>query len=188
MKLLTLICIAQRLPPGADSSLSSIDCYVAVYLPGRFFHLLNIQHPDLICHSLFLTGMPVVFPSWTWSVWVHLNVNIYIWGGGVLLFADLLFFFFGQRTVKWLICYLIVLYSHCQGLWSWIRVLESSTGRSSTSHIYWSSCATPGWTGRGWPCFTVCSHVAKTHDDWKPRWEYSLSLEICKWTALDVYV
>ncbi|XP_008050734.1 gamma-secretase-activating protein, partial [Carlito syrichta] len=30
--------------------------YVAVYLPGHFFHLLNIQHPDLICHSLFLTG------------------------------------------------------------------------------------------------------------------------------------
>ncbi|XP_048642155.1 gamma-secretase-activating protein isoform X8 [Marmota marmota marmota] len=29
--------------------------YVAVYLPGHFFHLLNIQHPDLICHSLFLT-------------------------------------------------------------------------------------------------------------------------------------
>ncbi|XP_027429088.1 gamma-secretase-activating protein isoform X3 [Zalophus californianus] len=32
------------------------DYYVAVYLPGHFFHLLNIQHPDLICHSLFLTG------------------------------------------------------------------------------------------------------------------------------------
>ncbi|XP_065794640.1 gamma-secretase-activating protein isoform X5 [Muntiacus reevesi] len=31
------------------------DYYVAVYLPGHFFHLLNIQHPDLICHSLFLT-------------------------------------------------------------------------------------------------------------------------------------
>ncbi|KAM9216577.1 gamma-secretase-activating protein isoform 1-T1 [Dugong dugon] len=34
----------------------NLDCYVAVYLPGHFFHLLNIQHPDLICHSLFLTG------------------------------------------------------------------------------------------------------------------------------------
>ncbi|XP_066898884.1 gamma-secretase-activating protein isoform X4 [Kogia breviceps] len=34
----------------------SLDYYVAVYLPGHFFHLLNIQHPDLICHSLFLTG------------------------------------------------------------------------------------------------------------------------------------
>ncbi|XP_064145972.1 gamma-secretase-activating protein isoform X2 [Loxodonta africana] len=32
------------------------DYFVAVYLPGHFFHLLNIQHPDLICHSLFLTG------------------------------------------------------------------------------------------------------------------------------------
>ncbi|XP_045876444.1 gamma-secretase-activating protein isoform X2 [Meles meles] len=34
----------------------NLEYYVAVYLPGHFFHLLNIQHPDLICHSLFLTG------------------------------------------------------------------------------------------------------------------------------------
>ncbi|XP_029418223.1 gamma-secretase-activating protein isoform X7 [Nannospalax galili] len=34
----------------------NIGYYVAVYLPGHFLHLLNIQHPDLICHSLFLTG------------------------------------------------------------------------------------------------------------------------------------
>uniref|UniRef100_A0A4X2L3I5 Gamma-secretase activating protein n=1 Tax=Vombatus ursinus TaxID=29139 RepID=A0A4X2L3I5_VOMUR len=34
----------------------NLDYYVAVYLPGRFFHLLNTQHPDLMCHSLFLTG------------------------------------------------------------------------------------------------------------------------------------
>ncbi|XP_064145973.1 gamma-secretase-activating protein isoform X3 [Loxodonta africana] len=34
----------------------NLDYFVAVYLPGHFFHLLNIQHPDLICHSLFLTG------------------------------------------------------------------------------------------------------------------------------------
>uniref|UniRef100_A0A7N9CXB7 Gamma-secretase activating protein n=1 Tax=Macaca fascicularis TaxID=9541 RepID=A0A7N9CXB7_MACFA len=34
----------------------NLDYYVAVYLPGHFFHLLNVQHPDLICHSLFLTG------------------------------------------------------------------------------------------------------------------------------------
>nr|XP_044992100.1 gamma-secretase-activating protein [Jaculus jaculus] len=34
----------------------NLGYYVAVYLPGYFFHLLNIQHPDLICHSLFLTG------------------------------------------------------------------------------------------------------------------------------------
>lgn len=39
----------------------NLDYYVAVYLPGHFFHLLNIQHPDLICHSLFLTGTAVVF-------------------------------------------------------------------------------------------------------------------------------
>nr|XP_042128836.1 gamma-secretase-activating protein isoform X2 [Peromyscus maniculatus bairdii] len=37
---------------------------VAVYFPGHFLHLLNIQHPDLICHSLFLTGnkMAAVLP------------------------------------------------------------------------------------------------------------------------------
>ncbi|XP_039095029.1 gamma-secretase-activating protein isoform X4 [Hyaena hyaena] len=34
----------------------NLDYYVAVYLPGHFFHLLNIQHPDLTCHSLFLTA------------------------------------------------------------------------------------------------------------------------------------
>ncbi|XP_025028983.1 gamma-secretase-activating protein isoform X3 [Python bivittatus] len=33
-----------------------LDSYVAAYLPGRFLHLLNTQHPDLICHSFFLTG------------------------------------------------------------------------------------------------------------------------------------
>ncbi|XP_076220372.1 gamma-secretase-activating protein isoform X3 [Aptenodytes patagonicus] len=32
------------------------DYYVAAYLPGQFLHLLNIQHPDLLCYSLFLTG------------------------------------------------------------------------------------------------------------------------------------
>ncbi|XP_006834463.1 PREDICTED: gamma-secretase-activating protein [Chrysochloris asiatica] len=39
-----------------DITFLNLDYYVAVYLPGHFFHLLNIQHPDLICHSLFLTG------------------------------------------------------------------------------------------------------------------------------------
>ncbi|NWS19539.1 GSAP protein, partial [Pachyramphus minor] len=34
----------------------NLDYYVAAYLPGQFLHLLNIQHPDLLCHSLFLTG------------------------------------------------------------------------------------------------------------------------------------
>ncbi|XP_045144883.1 gamma-secretase-activating protein [Echinops telfairi] len=34
----------------------NLDYYVAVCLPGHFFHLLDIQHPDLICHSLFMTG------------------------------------------------------------------------------------------------------------------------------------
>ncbi|NWH67019.1 GSAP protein, partial [Geococcyx californianus] len=34
----------------------NLDYYVAAYLPGHFLHLLNIQHPDLLCYSLFLTG------------------------------------------------------------------------------------------------------------------------------------
>ncbi|XP_060052339.1 gamma-secretase-activating protein isoform X2 [Erinaceus europaeus] len=39
-----------------DITFLNLDYYLAVYLPGHFFHLLNIQHPDLVCHSLFLTG------------------------------------------------------------------------------------------------------------------------------------
>ncbi|KAM6290897.1 gamma-secretase-activating protein isoform 2-T2 [Porphyrio hochstetteri] len=34
----------------------NLDYYVAAYLPGQFLHLLNIQHPDRLCYSLFLTG------------------------------------------------------------------------------------------------------------------------------------
>ncbi|NXF04074.1 GSAP protein, partial [Smithornis capensis] len=34
----------------------NLDYYVAAYLPGQFLHLLNIQHPDLLCYNLFLTG------------------------------------------------------------------------------------------------------------------------------------
>ncbi|KGL91558.1 Gamma-secretase-activating protein, partial [Charadrius vociferus] len=34
----------------------NLDYYVAAYLPGQFLHLLNSQHPDLLCYSLFLTG------------------------------------------------------------------------------------------------------------------------------------
>ncbi|NXS53715.1 GSAP protein, partial [Brachypteracias leptosomus] len=34
----------------------NLDDYMAAYLPGQFLHLLNIQHPDLLCYSLFLTG------------------------------------------------------------------------------------------------------------------------------------
>ncbi|XP_040591100.1 gamma-secretase-activating protein isoform X4 [Mesocricetus auratus] len=42
----------------------NLGCLVAVYIPGHFLHLLNIQHPDLTCHSLFLTGskMAAVLP------------------------------------------------------------------------------------------------------------------------------
>ncbi|XP_031235936.1 gamma-secretase-activating protein isoform X2 [Mastomys coucha] len=49
-------------PGSADSQVTNnitflnLGYFVAVYAPGHFLHLLNIQHPDLICHSLFLTG------------------------------------------------------------------------------------------------------------------------------------
>ncbi|XP_032044969.1 gamma-secretase-activating protein isoform X1 [Aythya fuligula] len=39
-----------------DVAFLNLDYYVAAYLPGQFLHLLNIQHPDLLCYSLFLTG------------------------------------------------------------------------------------------------------------------------------------
>ncbi|NXU54669.1 GSAP protein, partial [Turnix velox] len=34
----------------------NLDYYVAAYLPGRFLHLLNVEHPDMLCYSFFLTG------------------------------------------------------------------------------------------------------------------------------------
>lgn len=49
-------------PGSTDSQVANgitflnLGYFVAVYSPGRFLHLLNIRHPDLICHSLFLTG------------------------------------------------------------------------------------------------------------------------------------
>lgn len=49
-------------PGSTDSQVTNgitflnLGYFVAVYSPGHFLHLLNIRHPDLICHSLFLTG------------------------------------------------------------------------------------------------------------------------------------
>ncbi|XP_021240190.1 gamma-secretase-activating protein isoform X2 [Numida meleagris] len=43
-------------PQLKEVAFLNLDYYVAAYLPGQFLHLLNIQHPDLLCHSLFLTG------------------------------------------------------------------------------------------------------------------------------------
>ncbi|CAO2617106.1 Gamma-secretase-activating protein [Lemmus lemmus] len=43
----------------------NLGCFVAVHFPGHFLHLLNVQHPDFTCHSLFLTGnsnMAAVLP------------------------------------------------------------------------------------------------------------------------------
>ncbi|NXU88442.1 GSAP protein, partial [Xiphorhynchus elegans] len=41
----------------------NLDYYVAAYLPGQFLHLLNIQHPDLLCYSLFLTGEDAIIDT-----------------------------------------------------------------------------------------------------------------------------
>ncbi|XP_052029060.1 gamma-secretase-activating protein isoform X2 [Apodemus sylvaticus] len=58
-------------PGSADTQVPNgitflnLGCFVAVHSPGHFLHLLNIQHPDLICHSLFLAGndkMATVLP------------------------------------------------------------------------------------------------------------------------------
>ncbi|XP_040518053.1 gamma-secretase-activating protein isoform X3 [Gallus gallus] len=43
-------------PQLKEVAFLNLDYYVAAYLPGQFLHLLNIQHPDLLCYSLFLTG------------------------------------------------------------------------------------------------------------------------------------
>ncbi|XP_060160760.1 gamma-secretase-activating protein isoform X2 [Globicephala melas] len=63
----------------------SLDYYVAVYLPGHFFHLLNIQHPDLICHSLFLTGNSEVIDMLPHSPLQSLSGSLVLdWGSGKL--------------------------------------------------------------------------------------------------------
>ncbi|KFO37578.1 Gamma-secretase-activating protein [Fukomys damarensis] len=73
-----------------DITFLNLDFYVAVYLPGHFFHLLNIQHPDLICHSLFLTGnhtMANVLPQ---STLQSLSGSLVLdWGYGKLYRAAL---------------------------------------------------------------------------------------------------
>ncbi|XP_072327440.1 gamma-secretase-activating protein isoform X1 [Scyliorhinus torazame] len=38
--------------------------YVAVYMPGYFLHLINTQHPNLACHSLFLSGKDAKMKPW----------------------------------------------------------------------------------------------------------------------------
>ncbi|XP_038243118.1 gamma-secretase-activating protein isoform X3 [Dermochelys coriacea] len=43
-------------PQVKEVAFLNLDYYVAVYLPGHFLHLLNTQHPDLMCYNLFLTG------------------------------------------------------------------------------------------------------------------------------------
>ncbi|XP_070611295.1 gamma-secretase-activating protein isoform X2 [Erythrolamprus reginae] len=38
-----------------------LDTYVVVYLPGQFLHFLDTQHPDLNCHSFFLSAKEANF-------------------------------------------------------------------------------------------------------------------------------
>ncbi|XP_041059424.1 gamma-secretase-activating protein [Carcharodon carcharias] len=42
----------------------NIGYYIAVYMPGYFLHLINVQHPNLACHSLFLSGKDAKVKSW----------------------------------------------------------------------------------------------------------------------------
>ncbi|XP_048466492.1 gamma-secretase-activating protein [Rhincodon typus] len=42
----------------------NIGYYVAVYMPGYFLHLINTQHPNLACHSLFLSGKDAKVSPW----------------------------------------------------------------------------------------------------------------------------
>ncbi|XP_051890013.1 gamma-secretase-activating protein [Pristis pectinata] len=42
----------------------NIGYYVAVYVPGYFLHLINVQHPNLACHNLFLSGEDAKVKPW----------------------------------------------------------------------------------------------------------------------------
>ncbi|XP_069765810.1 gamma-secretase-activating protein isoform X2 [Narcine bancroftii] len=42
----------------------NIGYYIAVYVPGYFLHLINVQHPHLVCHSLFLSGEDAKVKPW----------------------------------------------------------------------------------------------------------------------------
>nr|XP_031535621.1 gamma-secretase-activating protein isoform X9 [Vicugna pacos] len=68
----------------------NLDYYVAVYLPGHFFHLLNIQHPDLICHSLFLTGNNEVIDMLPHRPFQSLSGTLVLDGGSGKLYRVLL--------------------------------------------------------------------------------------------------
>nr|XP_045366437.1 gamma-secretase-activating protein isoform X3 [Camelus bactrianus] len=68
----------------------NLDYYVAVYLPGHFFHLLNIQHPDLICHSLFLTGNNEVIDMLPHRPFQSLSGPLVLDGGSGKLYRVLL--------------------------------------------------------------------------------------------------
>uniref|UniRef100_A0A6I8NRQ4 Gamma-secretase activating protein n=1 Tax=Ornithorhynchus anatinus TaxID=9258 RepID=A0A6I8NRQ4_ORNAN len=44
--------------PTQEVTFLNLGFYVAACLPGHFLHLLNIQHPELLCYSLFGTDVP----------------------------------------------------------------------------------------------------------------------------------
>ncbi|XP_060698807.1 gamma-secretase-activating protein isoform X2 [Hemiscyllium ocellatum] len=48
----------------SEPTFINIGYYVAVYMPGYFLHLINIQHPNLVCHSLFLSGKDAKVSPW----------------------------------------------------------------------------------------------------------------------------
>ncbi|XP_055509115.1 gamma-secretase-activating protein isoform X2 [Leucoraja erinacea] len=48
----------------SDLAFLNVGYYIAVYVPGYFLHLINIQHPNLTCHSLFLSGDDAKVKPW----------------------------------------------------------------------------------------------------------------------------
>lgn len=74
---------------------------MAVYLPGRFFHLLDIQHPDLACHSLFLTGMALGCLCWVWPTEVTLISMSSFGGQGAFIGWSILVSFARKQWNGW---------------------------------------------------------------------------------------
>ncbi|XP_067861086.1 gamma-secretase-activating protein isoform X2 [Heptranchias perlo] len=48
----------------SEPTFINIGYYIAVYMPGYFLHLINAQHPNLACHSLFLSGKDAKVKPW----------------------------------------------------------------------------------------------------------------------------
>ncbi|XP_067915339.1 gamma-secretase-activating protein isoform X2 [Heterodontus francisci] len=48
----------------SEPTFINIGYYIAIYMPGYFLHLINTQHPNLVCHSLFLSGKDAKVKPW----------------------------------------------------------------------------------------------------------------------------